>query len=100
MYGLLLSLQAQTEYHELVLYSSCLHVVNRVSQALVQEVPFNSRSTGISPCGPPLGFAEDVAAGSIFVFTGLVLLIVCRLNNQDMVLLCMLVLQSHIEMLQ
>ena len=66
----LILLQAQTEYHELILYPSCLHIVNRISQALVQELPFNSRTTNMTPAGIPLGFAEDIAAGLIFIYTG------------------------------
>lgn len=91
-------LQAQTEYHELVLYSSCLHVVNRISQALVQEVPFTSRSTSIPSCGPPLGFAEDIAAGTVFVFTGLdALLTECFLYLSFLVFSRILLLQTTAE---
>ena len=63
-------MQAQTEYHELVLYPSRLHVVNRVSQLLVQEVPLTARGLGIGVAPHPLGFVEDVATGTLFIYMG------------------------------
>jgi len=62
-------MQAQTEYHELVLYKSRLHIVNRVSQVLVQDLPF-TRTTGVTGAVNPLGFVEDVSTGTLFIYTG------------------------------
>lgn len=64
--------QAQSEFHELVLYSSRVHIINRVSQTLVQDLSFHPRSLGISSPFTPLAFAEDVAAGAIYIYNGTV----------------------------
>ena len=72
--------QAQTEYHELLLYGGRLQMVNRVSQSLVQEVPLQGRT----PSGlgiQPLGFAPDPSSGTLYLYTGGYALQVRRLTS-------------------
>ena len=53
-----------------MLYPTRLHVINRVSQLLVQEVHLTARALGIGVAPSPLGFVEDVATGTLFVYMG------------------------------
>ena len=65
------AVQAQTEYHELVLYKSRLHVINSVSQGLTQEIVFTARSAAVGGGSiNPLGFTGDTASGTLYLFTG------------------------------
>ena len=64
-------MQAQTQYHELVLYKSRLHVINSVSQALTQEIVLTARSAAVGGGSiNPLGFTADTASGTLYLFTG------------------------------
>lgn len=61
-------MQALTEYHYVLLFPARLVLVNRVSEAAVQEIQLGGRS---SPpfAGTPVGLAVDDAASSVFLFT-------------------------------
>lgn len=65
-----LLVQAQTEYHELVLYRSQIHIINRVGQTLVQQLLMLGRGSSGQLQGFPVGFAQDIVEGILYVFTG------------------------------
>ncbi len=66
--------QALTEFHMVMLTGSRLSCINRVSGALVQEVPLNAR-LGAGPGSQPLGLAADQMAGAVYLFTGVSLVV-------------------------
>lgn len=62
----LVSVQALTQYHLVLLAGGRLHAVNRVSGKTVQEIALGGAVGG----APALGLAADQAAGTIYLFTG------------------------------
>lgn len=62
----LVSVQALTQYHLVLLAGGRLHAVNRVSGKTVQEIALGGAVGG----APALGLATDQAAGTIYLFTG------------------------------
>lgn len=64
--GRLVSVQALTQYHLVLLAGGRLHAVNRVSGKPVQELALGRAVGG----APALGLATDQAAGTIYLFTG------------------------------
>ena len=64
-------LQALTECHHVLLREGRLHMVNRISGALVQDITLTGpRASPVLGSLPALGLAADHAAGSLYLFTG------------------------------
>lgn len=61
-------MQALTQYHHVMLYPSRLVIINRVSEAIVQEVPLTGRGAP-SLAGNPTGLVVDDASSSLFLFS-------------------------------
>ncbi|KAK9789373.1 hypothetical protein WJX73_010275 [Symbiochloris irregularis] len=59
---------ALTQYHHVVLYPSRLVVINRVSEAVVQEVPLTGRAAP-PLSGTPAGLLVDDSSSSLFLFS-------------------------------
>jgi hypothetical protein len=60
-----------TQYHFVLLYPGKLQYVNRISKAVVQEVPLQRFAAPVRGAATmPLGLCRDQLAGHIYVLAG------------------------------